>query len=66
MKICNMCKKEFDYWDLNEAFAFDHHAGYGSKFDGERIHIDFCCECFDKVMEVIVPMCQVDPIVRSA
>lgn len=47
---CNMCGKEFNTYDHNEAFGFDYLIGYGSRFDGESVRADFCCECFDRIL----------------
>jgi len=64
MKMCNMCGKPFDTWDLQEDFSVDHMVGYGSKFDESHVSFDLCCECFDKVMEeYIIPNCKYSPIV---
>jgi len=61
--FCNICGKEFDEFDMQEGFGFDYHIGYGSKFDGERIKIVFCCDCFDKIVdEYILPQCQIPPL----
>ncbi len=57
-----MCGKKFDTWDEQENFGIHSIPGYGSKYDGDRIELDLCCECFDKVMDIIVPMCQESPI----
>lgn len=57
-----MCGKELDMWDLQEDFSFNHHVGYGSKYDCDVIHLALCCDCFDKVMDYIVPQCKISPI----
>lgn len=60
---CNMCGKEFNMWDEQEGFGFDHHVGYGSEFDGERVQADFCCKCFDRILiEFIIPNSKYSPI----
>lgn len=61
-KKCNMCGKEFDCWDEQENFCFEHKIGYGSIHDGEQIIINLCCDCFDKVIDVVVPMCETNPL----
>lgn len=58
---CTMCGKEFDFWDKQENFCFEHQVGYGSAHDGEKISLKLCCECFDKVIDIIAPMCLTDP-----
>jgi hypothetical protein len=57
-----MCGKEFDIWDKQENFCFCHRVGYGSRHDGDDIRLNLCCDCFDKVLDVIIPMCQESPI----
>ena len=55
--ICNICGKEMDDVDLRNNIRIDKCLGYGSKFDGEDIHLDICCDCLDKIIE----SCKVDP-----
>ena len=62
--VCNMCGKVFNEWDEQEEFGFHYQAGYGSTFDGEYIDCDFCCDCFDKLLnEYLIPKCK-HPIVK--
>ena len=61
--ICNFCGKEFDVWDHQEKFGLNHYVGYGSKFDGEHIVVDMCCDCFDELMDTyILPRCKISPL----
>ena len=61
--ICNICGKEFDLWDQQENFGLNYHVGYGSKFDGEHISVDMCCDCFDELMNTyILPRCKISPL----
>lgn len=59
--VCNVCGKRFDEWDENCNFSIDTTVGYGSIFDGDRIRIQFCTECFD----ALVNNCTVSPIVED-
>ena len=61
-KVCNMCGKTFDLWDHQEDFCFDHHIGYGSAHDFERIQLNLCCQCFDRVIDWILPQCKHNPM----
>lgn len=63
VRKCNCCGKEFDMWDEQEDFSMKRHVGYGSKFDGCVIDIDLCCNCFDGVLEDLIPKCEINPIV---
>ena len=61
--ICNICGKEFDMWDQQEGFGLHYHVGYGSRFDGDRILVDMCCDCFDELMDTyILPKCKISPL----
>ena len=39
------------------------HVGYGSKYDESIINFNLCCDCYDKVIDMILPMCKIDPFV---
>lgn len=58
-KVCNVCGKKLDEWDENCDLSMDVVAGYGSIFDGDRIRIQFCTECFD----TLVNNCEKSPFV---
>lgn len=60
--ICSMCNKELDYFDLQENFRFNHHFGYGSKYDLQKIDIVLCCDCMDKVLDKILPLFEKSPL----
>ena len=45
----------------DEDFIIHTLVGYGSKHDGERILLRFCCDCFDK----IVDECKISPIAEG-
>jgi len=63
---CTMCGKTFDWTDLCLGDnLYDIFVGYGSKHDGERMQFSFCCDCFDKVVDWVIPQCSIDPIVDS-
>ena len=59
---CTMCGKQFDEWDTQENNCFKKKIGYGSIHDGETISINLCCDCFDKVINILETMC-IEPIV---
>lgn len=65
-RICNMCGKEMDVYDLQENFSLHSRIGYGSVFDEDKIDIDLCCSCFDKTMkEYIIPNCTITPVTEE-
>lgn len=59
--VCNMCGKELDLWDKQEEFSIYRMCGYGTKFDGDSIELDLCCDC----MEKLVDSCVVSPVVSK-
>ena len=61
--VCNMCGKPFDVLDRNQNFCFHRPIRYGSRFDMDKIDLDLCCDCFDKIMvKYIIPNCKYSPI----
>lgn len=56
--ICNKCGKEFDCWDEQEGFSIHSYCGYGTKYDGDKLDLDLCCDC----MEKLIDECVVSPI----
>ena len=53
---CSACGKTFDIYDVQEDFTFDKYIGYGSNHDCEHIKFKLCCDCFDKIFDVIKPI----------
>lgn len=56
--ICNLCGRDFDTWDKMEDFSIHKRCGYGTKYDGDTISLDICCEC----MEQLIDSCRVSPV----
>lgn len=56
--VCNKCKKEFDIWDTHNGLIINKIMGYGSRYDGEKINMNICCDCMDDIIEscLISPM----------
>lgn len=59
---CNVCGKEFDGMDSYSQFGIKTTPHYGSKYDSDNIHLDLCCDCFDNLMDYIIPKCKLSPI----
>ena len=55
---CNKCGKEMDEYDKSLGFNFSAKLGYGSKYDGEYVRVDLCCDCAD----IRIDSCAIDPI----
>jgi hypothetical protein len=55
---CNVCGKEFDFFDSQEDFKIHSFCGYGTKFDGSVINMHICCDCLEK----IVDSCAISPV----
>ena len=62
---CNICGKTFDEWDAQENFGFNYWVGYGSKYDGDHIRARFCCDCFDKLIDVMREKCVICPVAEN-
>lgn len=61
---CTMCGKKFDDEDIMLGDnTYDIYVNYPSKHDLERIKLNFCVDCFDKVLDMIIPLCKINPIV---
>ena len=63
---CTMCGKTFDEWDINLCDnRYDIFVNYPSVHDMERIQFNFCVDCFDRVLDILIPMCKINPIVED-
>ena len=62
VKKCSLCGKKFDMWDEEENFCFRHHFGYGSKYDCYQLDLKLYCNCFDGLMDELVPRCKTNPL----
>lgn len=58
--ICNMCGKVFDIWDKQEGLSIEHQLGYGTKYDGDLLQLDLCCDCMDEIID----KCKIFPIIH--
>ena len=61
-RLWDILPEEFDMWDEQEDLGLHTRFGYGTKFDGDSIDLDICCDCFDKLMDKFIPMCKINPI----
>lgn len=51
---CNRCGKKMDIFDIQQRFSFQQQLSYGSKYDGDNLDFDICCDCMDKLIEECV------------
>lgn len=58
---CNHCGKVFDLWDTQEGFSIKKRLGYGTKFDGDELNMNLCCDC----MEQLIDDCLISPIIQT-
>ena len=59
-KYCNRCGCALDIFDVQEGLIIHKEKlGYGTKHDGDSVHLQICCRCFDD----IVMKCAINPIV---
>ena len=61
LNYCNNCGKELDFWDKQENFIIEKKLGYGTKYDGNKLKLQFCCECIDSIIE----NCSILPITKE-
>lgn len=61
MLVCNMCGKE-DKMYSGVSHVVDGKIRRDSQYAGEYFDLDLCCECFDKVVDWIIPQCKHNPI----
>ena len=55
---CNKCGKALtDKMDKINQIGMNGKIGYGSKYDGMTYEIDFCVDCFDKLVDT----CTISP-----
>ena len=45
-------------WDEQEGFSIRTRCGYGTKYDGDEIELDLCCDC----MEKLIDECKISPV----
>lgn len=58
---CNMCGKELELTDVSALHAHSV-IGYGSKYDGDKIDLNLCCDCCDIILDYILPKCKISPL----
>lgn len=55
---CNKCGRQFGKFDTG--FNIACFMGYGSKYDGEMLDLNMCCDCMDKFID----SCKLSPILQ--
>lgn len=63
--ICNVCEKQFDMNDECLSFGIHRKIGYGSKYDGDDMDLDLCCDCADKFIDEMIKKCKISPIITD-
>jgi len=61
-QVCNICGEKFNILDERANFGLHYKVGFGSKYDLTKIDLNMCCNCFDKVLDYILPQCKIDPL----
>ena len=59
---CSMCGVEFDWYDYQANNYLYKYLGYGSKYDPSVFEAHLCCECLDKIVDMIKPQFKENPI----
>lgn len=58
-KYCNLCGRALDFWDLQADLTIHKEIlGYGTQYDGDSVHLQLCCDCFEKLIDA----CAIYPI----
>ncbi len=65
VRICTMCGHYFDDWDLEANNYIYHYFGFGSKKDDKIFEADLCCDCYDKIIDKIIPLFPLYPLKES-
>ena len=65
IKKCNLCGKVFDETDICNNFHINSVMGYGSKYDGDKLSLDFCCDCTNNFVDELVKNCKINPIIKN-
>lgn len=60
--ICTMCGRVFTDCEGHPGFSFGDIPAFGSGYDGKRIRIRLCGECFDRMLSWMRPQCGSDPV----
>lgn len=64
-KYCNRCGRALDIWDVQEGFiVHKEKLGYGTKYDGDSLHLQLCCDCMEWLIEAcaIYPIMEIDSV----
>lgn len=59
---CTMCNRILNEFDINGDFSYHKWIGYGSRYDENRLDVELCGECFDKVVSFIVNNSATNPL----
>ena len=62
---CTMCGKTLSEDDMFENYSADMNIGYGSRYDMSHIRFQLCCDCFDRILDIVIPLCKTNPIVEQ-
>ena len=54
-----MCGKELDLWDEEQDCSIYKYCGYGSENDGDKLELDLCIGCMDKLIRT----CKISPVI---
>ena len=57
---CDICGKELDIYDIGNEIS--NGFNYGSKYDGNFIDIELCTNCYDKIIDKILPLFNNNPM----
>lgn len=61
---CNCCGKAINNQRHPYGLGVHKKIGYGSKFDGQEIEIDLCCNCLDKLLNLMIKKFKYNPLLE--
>ena len=62
IRVCSICGKRFDNLDIQEDHRIKHYFGYGSRYDLQIFEADLCLSCFDKIIDMVLPLFPSSPL----
>ncbi len=65
IRRCTMCGKRMDVFDLGDRNHIVHTFGYGSIHDEDTFEADLCIKCYDKIIDMILPLFPESPLYDS-
>lgn len=62
IKVCDICGRTYEFLDVQASKSNTIYLGFGSKYDLNIFNYDVCCECFDKMIDLVLPLFPKSPL----